>query len=284
MKLGYLMPLTRENIKTAANLGYDALEARIGWLDTPGMCELEDDLDDVRDALAENKVAVTAVAIYGETIEAPFDDAVAYWERAMQAAGALGCDVVCGRTGRDSSLSVDENLPTFVRYFERITEQAQDSGVRLALDPWPGQVLGHGPCRWQNMATSPQLWDRLFEAVPAEVLGLEYDPSHLVWQGIDHLQAIRDYAPRIHHVRATDIVIDQARLGRAGVYGRGWWRFVIPGLGQIDWVRLFEELSAAGYRGDVAVEHKDRAYLERRWSEGLRIALKTLRPLVEAYA
>jgi sugar phosphate isomerase/epimerase len=68
-----------------------------------------------------------------------------------------------------------------------------------------------------------------------------------------------------------------------GVHGRGWWRFVIPGLGQIDWPELFAALAKAGYRGDMAVEHEDNQYMDRRWNEGLTIGLKTLRPLVDAY-
>jgi len=67
------------------------------------------------------------------------------------------------------------------------------------------------------------------------------------------------------------------------VHGRGWWRFVIPGLGLLDWGAIFAALKAAGYQGDVAVEHEDSAYLGERWNEGLTIGLKTLRPLVAAY-
>ena len=283
MKLGYLMPLTADNVKTAASLGYDALEAKVGWLDTPALSGLEVNLVEVRDALAEHKIDVSALAIYGGTIEATYEDAIAYWERAIRLAGTLQCPVVCGLTGRDNTLTIKESLPVYERYFGRIAELAADVGLRVALEPWPGSVLGHGPYRWRNLATTPELWDRLFEAVPHEAIGLEYDPSHLVWQGIDYLQAIRDYAPRIHHMHAKDIAIDEGILSRAGVHGRGWWRFVIPGLGQIDWAELFGVLAQVGYGGDVAVEHEDREYLDRRWNEGLRIALKTLRPLVETY-
>jgi sugar phosphate isomerase/epimerase len=241
MKLSYLVPLSTDNIAMAARLGYDGLEANVGWFDKPTLAELEANLGPVRAALKEHDLAVTAVAIYGGTIEVPFEEAVAYWERAMALAHRLGCSVVAGMTGRDNSLTVDENLPAFERYFGRIAASAADRGVRLALEPWPGSVVGHGPYRWRNLATTPELWDRLFELVPNPALGLEYDPSHLVWQGIDHLAAIRNHAARIHHVHAS------------------------------------------GYAGDVAVEHEDRDYAGRRWNEGLTIALKTLRPLVDAY-
>jgi sugar phosphate isomerase/epimerase len=283
MKLGYLMPLSVETIATTKQLGYDSLEVNVGWLTTPTLTQLERQVMPLRAALAEHGVAVTAVAIYGGTVEVPVQEAVAYYRRAMQLARALDCAVVSGLTGRDNAKTVDENLPLFQERFSLITRMAEDLGVRLALEPWPGSVLGHGPYRWTNLATTPELWDKLFAAVPSPALGLEYDPSHLYWQGIDHLQVIREYGPRIHHMHAKDIVVDSAKRQRVGMHGRGWWRFVIPGLGLLDWAAIFGALQAAGYQGDVAVEHEDNAYLKERWNEGLAIGLKTLRPLVAAY-
>ncbi len=280
MRLGYLMPLTVENIATARRLGYDALEANVGWLDGPRMDELERDLPALREALDEHGIAVTAVAIYGGTVEVPTEDAIAYYKRAMQTALALDCHVVAGMTGRDNALTIEENLPLFVERFDPIARMAGDLGVRIAFEPWPGRVTGYGPYRWANMATCPALYDRLFEAVPHPALGIEYDASHYYWQGIDHLQVWRDYAERIYHVHAKDIVIDWARLKRAGVHGADWWRFVIPGLGVIDWPALLEEIKASGYAGDLVVEHEDQTYYGNRWNEGLTLGLKTLRPFV----
>jgi sugar phosphate isomerase/epimerase len=84
----------------------------------------------------------------------------------------------------------------------------------------------------------------------------------------------------IYHVHAKDIVIDQAKLKRVGVHGAGWWRFVMPGLGVVDWPALFDALKEVGYTGDMAVEHEDDEYMGDRWNEGLTLALKTLRPLM----
>lgn len=283
MRLAYLTPLSTETIAEAKRLGYDAIEVGARWLDQPILADLERDLPTLRDALKKHKIGITSVAIYGGTIEAPLEDALAYWERGIKLTRALGCSVVSGLTGRDNSLTIEENLPLFQKYFEPIAKIAQDHDVRIALEPWPGSVLGHGPYRWTNLATTPELWDRLFDEVPNPALGLEYDPSHLVWQGIDYLQAIRDYAGRIHHIHAKDIVIDEDKLKRVGVHGRGWWRFVIPGLGQLDWPALFDTLKEVGYKGDMAVEHEDRQYMKRRWTEGLALGLKTLRPFVDTF-
>lgn len=283
MKLAYLAPLSEETIANAHKLGYDALEVGAGWGERSKLAEIEGNLSTLREALAKYEIGITSVAIYGGTIEVPLEEAIATFERAFKLAKALGCAVVSAMTGRDNSRTIAENIPTFIEYFAPIARLAEEQGVRIALEPWPGRVLGHGPYRWTNMATTPELWDRLFEAVPSPALGLEYDPSHLVWQGINHIQAIRDYAERIYHIHAKDIIIDETKLKRVGVHGEGWWRFVIPGLGQINWVALFDTLKEVGYAGDMAVEHEDRAYLNERWNEGLSLGLKTLRPLVAAY-
>ena len=283
MRLGYLTPLSLESILNARKLGYDSLEVGAGWLDSPTLAKIEEDLAALRDALAKHHIAISSVAIYGNAIGTPVADVVAYYERAMKVAQALDCSVLSGLTGRDNRLTVDGNLPLFRERFAPIARLAEDHGLRIAFEPWPGSIQGHGPYCWTNIATTPELWDKMFEAVPSAALGLEYDPSHLVWQGIDHLQAICDYGQRIYHIHAKDIVINQSKLKHVGAHGTAWWRFVIPGLGQIDWPALFKHLQLVGYAGDMAVEHEDNVYLGDRWNEGLTIGLKTLRPLVDAY-
>jgi sugar phosphate isomerase/epimerase len=282
MKLGFLMPLTLETIATAKQLGYDSIEVGAGWLGTT-LDGLEKNQAQLVAALQENAIRISSVAIYGSSITTPVADAVAYWARAIKLTRALHCNVVSGLTGRDNALTVDQSLPLFKERFEPIAKIASDHDVRIAFEPWPGGIQGHGPYRWTNLATTPELWDKLLATVPAKSIGLEYDPSHLYWQEIDYVRAIRDYGDRIYHMHAKDIVIDKAKLGHCGVHGSGWWRFVIPGLGVLDWAAMFGALKEIKYAGDIAVEHEDGAYMNDKWNEGLAIALKTLRPYVQAY-
>ena len=100
-------------------------------------------------------------------------------------------------------------MPLLKRRWSLLAKAAEDRGVRIAFEPWPGSITGYGPYEWYNSAVTPEMWERLFDAVPSKALGLEYDPSHLLWQQVDYLRAVRDFGDRIYHVHAKDTKIDR---------------------------------------------------------------------------
>jgi sugar phosphate isomerase/epimerase len=124
-------------------------------------------------------------------------------------------------------------------------------------------------------------------------LYLNFDPSHLLWLGIDPVTAAGEYAERILHVQAKDVEIDPDGRNRLGVFGNvvdrarnpwqsGWWRYRIPGLGEVDWASLVSTLASAGYDGVVSVEHEDPVWSgsEEKVYQGLALARETLDPLI----
>ena len=119
-----------------------------------------------------------------------------------------------------------------------------------------------------NIAFSPEVWDAMFEAVPSDALGLEIDPSHMVWLGIDYVKAVQGLRQRIFHAHAKDMEIVQAPRSHAvGIYGQafgkpegfghGWWRARTPGWGQVDWPAFITALIEVGYQGNIDIEHED---------------------------
>src|SRR5881396_3416376 len=145
----------------------------------------------------------------------------------------------------------------------------------------PDDLLGR---RVARRAQSPALWRQMFEIIPDENFGLNFDPSHLVWQFIDYTRAVREFAPRIFHVHAKDMEIDRDRLYDEGVMslGLGWQVPRLPGLGEVRWDRFISALYAIGYDWVVSIEHEDRNFegeleLVQR---GFLLARNTLRPLV----
>ena len=161
---------------------------------------------------------------------------------------------------------------------------AEEQGVRIGIencpmlftaDEWPGG---------KNLAVSPAIWERLFHDIGSDNLGLNYDPSHMIWQHMDYLQPIRDFADRMFHVHAKDVRLDQGRLNQVGILAHPleYHTPKLPGLGDVNWGQFFSVLSDVGYRGPVCVEVEDRAYegsLESR-QDSLRQSARYLRNFV----
>jgi sugar phosphate isomerase/epimerase len=181
-------------------------------------------------------------------------------KKVISAAKALGLPVVNTFIGRDQTKSVDDNWPLMLETWRPIVKHAEASGINIAIencpmiftnDEWPGG---------KNLATSPALWRRLFAELGSERVGLNIDPSHLVWLHIDYVRCIRDFAKRIFHVHAKDTRIDHDQLYERGIMGLGWHTPKIPGLGDVNWGAFFSALSDTGYGGPVCIEVEDRAF------------------------
>src|SRR5581483_631993 len=181
-------------------------------------------------------------------------------KKVIRAAPTIGVKVVNTFIGRDPKRTVAENLSAAKEVWPPILQEAEAAGVRLGIetcpmlftdDEWPGG---------KNLAVSPEVWRELFELFPGPTLGLNLDPSHLVWQFIDAPRAVREFASRIVHVHAKDERIDRERLYQVGVLGLGWHVPKLPGLGDVRWGEFFAALTDAGYAGPVCIEVEDRAY------------------------
>jgi sugar phosphate isomerase/epimerase len=151
-----------------------------------------------------------------------------------------------------SSNRVADNLRIFQEVYGPMAAYAEDRGVRIAFE-----TAGRGGPEG-NLAHSPELWDKMFNAVPSPALGLSFDPSHLVWLQVPHIPGvIRQYGEKIYHVDGKDTEILWERLARQGILGSAWWRYRLPGLGVLDWKAIFSALRDVGYDGIVAIENED---------------------------
>jgi sugar phosphate isomerase/epimerase len=303
VKLGFLsacMPeRSLEDVAAWAGAnGYEALELaawpRLGDRPFTASHVAADAFDDaeadrVRAALEGNGLVLSALAYYDNNLHPDPSEREAYHAHlraCIDAAAALGGVPVGTFIGRDPGRSVAENLREAERVFPPLVDYAGERGVRLMIencvmegwhpDGYPG-----------NLAYSPELWEWMFS------LGLElnFDPSHLLWLGIDPVEAVRPYLDRIPHAQAKDVETDPRRRNRYGVFGKalrddpwdpGWWRYRVPGLGEVDWRRLVDAMYEGGFDGALSVEHEDPVWGgdEERVKAGLEIAQRTLRPLI----
>jgi sugar phosphate isomerase/epimerase len=282
----------------ASTHGYRALEVA-AWPDRPGRDWEASHLDveafgaaeaeRVRALFARHDLELSAVAYYENNLHEDPEAREATHEhlrRCVDAAQLLGVGLVGTFVGRDLSRTVAENLKVAEKVLPSLVEYAAARGVRLVVENCP--MEGWHPDGYPaNLAYSPELWDWLAELG----LWLNYDPSHLLWQGIDPVAALEDHADRVLHVQAKDVEVDAAARNRFGVFGQvidrapwvsGWWRYRIPGLGEVDWSGVVGTLRSSGYDGVVSVEHEDPVFSGdgHRVREGLLIAEATLTPLI----
>jgi sugar phosphate isomerase/epimerase len=223
----------------------------------------DDEAGRIRDRLNKHGVAVSGLGYYPNPLDPDAGHrrlVVEHLRKVISAAPRLGVRVVNTFIGRDPAKSVEANWPLLESVWPDLVRHAEAEGIRVGIencpmlftrDEWPGG---------KNLAVSPALWRALFDAIPSPHLGLNFDPSHLVWQHIDYVRCVRDFGPRIVHVHAKDTRIDRDRLDDVGILGLGWHTPKLPGLGDVQWGPLFSALTDAGYQGPVCIEVEDRAY------------------------
>lgn len=239
----------------AAESGSDTVEIDV----RPGCKHLCVDFDDDAAAAAiaqvrDAGVVISALACYMDISDG--DEAAraanqAALTRTVEMASANAIDVVCCMAGRPAGeLSREETITQIAAPFYReFAARAADLGVKLAMENWFATNIMH-----------LDHWQQIFEEVPAENFGLNFDPSHLLWQGIDYLRAVEAFKDRIFHVHAKDTEVLAHKLAWLGNQsGRGWWRYCIPGYGEINWGVFIARLRDNGYNGTLSIEHEDRA-------------------------
>ncbi|MEO6349682.1 MAG: sugar phosphate isomerase/epimerase [Candidatus Limnocylindrales bacterium] len=186
---------------------------------------------------------------------------IAHIKRVIDACQKMGVPFANTFMGGDPAKSLDENWDEALRVWPEIVSHAEDRGVKITIencpmifsrDEWPGG---------NNIAWSPYIWRRILEQWGGTV-GLNYDPSHLVWLMIDQGRFIREFGPHILHFQAKDVLIDRDGLYERGSMsmGMGWQIPRLPGLGEANWREIFSNLYLVGYDGDCIIEHEDRRF------------------------
>jgi len=243
--------------------------------------------DDVLAVMAQARVEISGLGYYPNPLSPnreEADTAIAHLKKVFAAARLLKLDRVNTFIGRDWTKSVDDNWPRFLEVWRPLIQLAEDQGVKIGIencpmlfsaDEWPGG---------KNLAVSPRIWRRMFADIPSAAFGLNYDPSHMVWQRMDYLAPLREFREKLFHIHAKDVRLDLERLNEVGILAHPleYHTPKLPGFGEVDWGRFFSVLTDAGYQGPVCVEVEDRAYegsLESRQTS-LRQSVTHLRNFV----
>ena len=219
----------------------------------------------VKEACRAAGVAISGLGYYPNPLAPDRREAnvyIAHIKKVIRAAERLGLGQVNTFVGRDWTKSVDDNWKRFTQVWRPLVKFAGDHGVRIGIencpmlftaDEWPGG---------KNLAHSPAVWRRMFDEIPDKHFGLNYDPSHLVWQQMDYIEPLWEFADRLFHVHAKDVRVDWGRLNDVGILAAPleFHTPKLPGLGEIEWGQFVSVLTDVGYRGPVCIEVEDRAY------------------------
>jgi sugar phosphate isomerase/epimerase len=237
--------------------------------------------------LAARGLEISALAYYPNPLDADVEAreaAAEHLKKLIDAAKLLGVPTVGTFIGRDKTRSVADNFTVFDEVWPPLVAYAGERGVNIAIENCPMIFSGDEWPGGNNLAYSPAIWREMFTRIPDANFGLNFDPSHLVWQMIDIERAIYDFGDRLLHTHAKDLEVRPDGLYEQGVMsvGVGWQVPRLCGLGQVDWSRFFAALYAVGYDGAVSVEHEDRRFegTPELVQRGFLIARDTLRPFI----
>lgn len=219
----------------------------------------------VRDLCAAAGVAISGLGYYPNLLtpdEQEAEASLAHLQAVIRAARQLDVGVVNTFVGRDWTRPVDENWPRFRKVWPPLVRFAEEHGVRIGIENCPMLFTGDEWPGGKNLAHSPAVWRRMFTEIESASFGLNYDPSHLVWQQMDPVKPLAEFAERLFHVHAKDVRVDRGRLDDVGILATPleYHRPKLPGMGDVDWGRFFSVLTDTGYDGAVCVEVEDRAY------------------------
>ena len=282
LKIGFLADYSRDTVQFAGESGFGCLELQC----TPRSAMsahkiLSGGASEVLDNLGEYGLEISALAWYANHLDPSPETRTQnsdYLRKLIDAAVALGVNTVCTFAGRIPEKSIADNMPAFKEVWQPLARYAEDNAVRIAFENCP--MMGAFPFHGSNIAYKPEAWDLMFDAVPSPALGLEMDPSHLYWLHIDYIKATYEYGARIFHVHAKDTEINYSRFAEEGIYGSNWWRYRIPGWGEIRWQKFIAALWDVGYKGNLDIEHEDPVFHGEHHNEGLMLGLKHLSQLI----
>lgn len=220
---------------------------------------------EIKATLKKNNVYISGLGYYPNPLEANKSQADVYIEhikKVIRTAAKLNVPVVNTFVGRDPVKSVEENLKMFAEVWPGIIKVAEEENIKIGIencpmlftrDEWPGG---------KNLATTPAIWEKMFEIIPSPYFGLNYDPSHLVWQQMDEVQPIYDFKEKLFHIHLKDVKLFRNKLNKVGImaYPLDYHSPKIPGLGDVDWRGFFSALTSVKYRGPVCIEVEDKAF------------------------
>lgn len=267
-----------ETVDIAAEMGFECLEvacwpagkaerryAGVSHIDAERVLEDDRYAESVIDYVTGKGMHISSLAYYPNTMDPDLVNrkkAIDHLQNLIKASAKLGVNMVTTFIGRDQFKTVDENIELFKEIWPPIIKLAEEQGVRIAIENCP---MLFGKEQWpggQNLMCTPEIFRKLFEIISSKNFGLNFDPSHFVWQQLDYIQTLYEFHDRIFHIHFKDIKLYQEKLRQVGVLAEPleYMSPKLPGLGDVDWGAFVSALNDIRYDGDAVIEVEDKAF------------------------
>ena len=219
----------------------------------------------VKDYCKNKNIEISSLAFYPNIMDGDLEKRTAnieHLKKVINMSAVLGVNMVTTFVGRDQNKSVEENLELFAQIWPDIIKLAEEKGVKVAIENCP---MLFGRDQWpggQNLFTTPKLWRKCFEIIKSDNFGINYDPSHFIWQKIDYVKPLYEFKDKIFHVHFKDIKIYEDKLNDVGImaYPLEYMSPKLPGLGDVNWGKYVSALTDIGFNGFACVEVEDKAF------------------------
>ena len=303
MKLGLLTSILdgwsfEEAADIASDMGFECLEvacwpqgkatrryAGVSHIDVQNLTQ--EKADDITEYCRKKNIRISALAYYPNPMDADETKrkaSIRHLLKVIDASHMLGVNLVTSFIGRDQNKTVEENLKLVKEIWPEIINHAEGLGVKIAIENCP---MLFGPDEWpggQNIMTAPDIWEKVFDILPGNTLGLNYDPSHFVWRMMDYIEPLYTFRDKIFHVHFKDIKLYPEKLKRVGTmaYPTSYMSPKLPGLGDVDWGKYVSALTDIGYQGYSCIEVEDKAFenSRERILDSIRISKRYLSQFV----
>ena len=283
MKFGLLTAILdgwsfEEVVEIASDMGFKCLEvacwpagkaerryAGVSHIDCERVCEDDAYAAYVKELVASKGLEISSLAFYPNVLdsnEEKANAAIEHLKAVICASAKLGVNMVTTFIGKDQYKTIEENIELFKKVWPGLIALAEEKGVKVAIENCP---MLFGADQWpggQNLMCTPELFRKLFEIIPSPNFGLNFDPSHYVWQGLDYLKTVYDFSDRIFHIHFKDIKLYPDKLRECGVlaYPLDYMSPKIPGLGDVNWGAFISALNDIRFNGCAVIEVEDKAF------------------------
>ncbi len=303
MKLGFVSAILdtwnyEEMMDIASEMGFECVEvacwprekaerryAGVSHIDVTD--QSKENIDHILSYSKEKGVEISSLAFYPNTLDPDLEKReknINHLKKVIEMSSLLGVNMVTTFIGRDYRKTVEENMEIVAKVWPTILDYAKENNVKVAIENCP---MLFDETQWpggQNLFTSPKNWRKIFEILPYDNLGINYDPSHFVWQMMDYIQPLYEFKDKIFHVHYKDIKVRYDLLKECGImaYPLEYMMPKLPGLGDVDWGKYVSALNEIGYTGYTCIEVEDRSFEDskERVLDSLKLSKKYMEQFV----